>query len=383
MRFVLIGPAFPLRGGIAQHTEGLAGALRRDHKVLCVTFSRQYPGWLFPGRTQQVETEAFSGEAPVAERWLDSLDPFSWRRAATRIADFRPDAVIMQWWHPYFGWMYASLLRNLRSRWRVPVLLLCHNVFPHERLPIPLRWIESVLISRVFSRADGFLVQSRQLGLQVAGFNAAAPQRRIAHPVYDFFSRWDPGPSGHRDRPLQLLFFGKIRRYKGLEVFLEALHRLDGRLPFEATIAGEFYLNPRPFHELAQRHRLGDRIRWESRYLPDEEVPALFRNADLVVLPYLQATQSGVVPLAYLFDTPVIASDVGGLSELVIPGRTGYLCPPGDAACLAESIAHYFGEQRHREFQENIRGFRRELSWQHVTDSILDLLVELRSAAPA
>ncbi len=377
MRFVLIGPASPLRGGIAQHTGALASALARQHDVLVVSFSRQYPQLLFPGRTQRAVPEDSPDSLP-AERWLDSLNPLTWRRTSRRIAGYRPDAVVMQWWHPYFAPMYACLMRQIRSRSEAKVLLLCHNVFPHEPFPRPLRGLERRLIRQTFSRADGFLVQSRQLGQQAAAFNPHAPQRQIAHPVYDFFSRWDPGPGADRQSPARLLFFGKIRRYKGLEVFLEALHLLNGRMPFHATIAGEFYFNPGPLRQLARRWNLEDRLHWESRYLPDSEVPRLFRDADLVVLPYLEATQSGVVPLAYQFDTPVIASDVGGLSELVIEGRTGFLCPPGDAACLADSIARFFIEGRQAEFRENIRRFRRKLSWEQVIDNILDLLRQLQ-----
>ncbi len=376
MRFALVGPAFPLRGGIAQHTSGLARALHRDHQVLVATFSRQYPRLFFPGSRQRLAAAPPPGGV-AAQPWLDSLNPWSWRRCGRRIARFEPDAVILQWWHPFFSPSYASLMRTLRRSWGRPLMLFCHNVYPHERMPGPLRWLEARLIGRVFSLADGFLVQSSELGREVASFQPRAPQRLVSHPIYDHFAPWDPGLSelSPSDRePARLLFFGKIRRYKGLEVLLEALGRLDGKLEFEATIAGEFYLDSRPLHRLADRLGLAKRIRWESRYLPDSEVPALFRSADLVVLPYLEATQSGVIPLAYQFEVPVIATSVGGLSEQVRDGKTGFLCPPGDAAALADAVLRYFAQRRQSEFRENIRRFRAGLSWQQVIDGILNLL---------
>ncbi len=378
MRFALIGPAHPLRGGIAQHTGSLARALEREHDVLVVSFSRQYPRLLFPGATQQAPPAAASApEGPPAQPWLDSLDPRSWRRAAAGIAEFRPDALLMQWWHPFFAPAYASLASRLRRRSAAPLLVLCHNVFPHERFPRPLRWLERRLIRSVLGKADGLLVQAESLGRQAALFNPAAPQRQVAHPIYDFFTQWDPGPAKAGPGPAQLLFFGNVRRYKGLEVFLEALHLLEGRLDFCATVAGEFYVPSRPLHEMARRWGLDGRIRWESRYLPDAEVPALFRRADLVVLPYLEATQSGVVPLAYQFDVPVVSTRVGGLAEMVQDGLTGYLCPPGDAAALADAVERFFREGRADEFRRHIRRVRARLSWPQVIDSILDLLKEL------
>lgn len=386
MNFALVGPAPPLRGGISQYNASLAAALAADHSVLLVSFSRQYPAWLFPGRSQREGPEdppAGLAGAVAAEAIVDSIWPSSWRRAAGRIAAFRPDAVVFQWWHPFFSPAFTSLARRIKRDTPARALFLCHNVFPHERLTFPGGpRLEEWLIGRAFAEAEGFLVHSERLGEQVRRFNRRAQLRRVYHPSYDFFSEWD-SPAAEAKGPARLLFFGNIRPYKGLGVFLEALQRISGRLDFQAVVAGEFYVDPKPYREMAERGGLGERVVWLDHYVENPRVPALFRSADVVVLPYLRATQSGVVPLAYQFERPVIASDVGGLSEVVRDGETGYLVPPGDPSALADRILAFFEGGRQAEFQSRIRAFRPCLSWGQVTDNILDLLKSLPAEADA
>ena len=198
--------------------------------------------------------------------------------------------------------------------------------------------------------------------------------KRIDHPVYDFYSQWETQGVQHEGlRVPSILFFGTIRKYKGLGTLLQALALLKKEMEFRATIAGEFYVNPKPYRQMAETVGISDWLTWDSRYIPNEEVPRLFREADLVVLPYESATQSGVVPLAYQFEVPVIASDVGGLSELVRDGKTGYLVSAGEVEALKGKIGHYFRENKKPEFQSNIREFKHALCWQKVVDSIVTL----------
>ena len=164
-------------------------------------------------------------------------------------------------------------------------------------------------------------------------------------PVYDFYSQWEThGVQPDIPRVPTILFFGTIRKYKGLGTLLQALALLKKEMEFRATIAGEFYIDPKPYRRMAEAAGISNWLTWDSRYIPNEEVPRLFRGADLVALPYESATQSGVVPLAYQFEVPVIASDVGGLSELVRDGKTGYLVSAGEVEALKGKIGHYFRE---------------------------------------
>ena len=380
MRFALVGPVAPYRGGISQYNTSLYRELAQAHEVLPVSFSRLYPHFFFPGRSQE-EPESVATEE-VGERLLDTLNPLSWLRTSRAILDFSCDAVIFQWWRPFFSLAYWEIARRLRSN-GITSLFVCHNVFPHEGSNYPgFGWPQRRLIQLAFNRADVFLVHSRGLGQQVREFCPQARIRHVFHPVYDFYRRWDPGRPPGEDGS-HLLFFGKVRAYKGLEVLIRALAWLSPELDFRVTVAGEFYIDPQPFRRLADRLGVAERIRWQDRYIENEQVPAIFRSADLVVLPYLKATQSGVVPLAYYFDLPVIASNVGGLSEVVKEGKTGYLFRAGDSRQLADRITTFLTHRRREPFRRHIRAFKARLSWQQVVDGIVSEVAGGRKGSPA
>jgi glycosyltransferase involved in cell wall biosynthesis len=374
MKFALVGPAYPYRGGISQYTTSLYHALNARHDVLLVSFSRQYPRFFFPGSSQQDDSsDAFM--APN-ERMLDSINPPSWKRAGRRICEYEPDLLLFQWWQPFFGMAFAKVAKVVRRESGARVAYLCHNVYPHERLSFQAgKWLENYLIRRAFSESDGFLVHAEEMVAQVREINPSAVVRRIYHPLYDFYSRWeaDKDSLGQRAGKKRLLFFGKVRPYKGLDVLLRALGRLKGSLDFEAVIAGEFYMDSVPFKKLADELGLTERLIWHERYIPNEAVPEFFQEADLVVLPYQEATQSGVVPVAYQFETPVVVGDAGGLSEVVLHGKTGYLFPPGDDAVLADRIQDFFRLDKGEEFRDNISLLKERLSWDHVVEEIVGL----------
>ena len=382
MRLVLVGPTYPLRGGIAQYTTSLYESFSREHTVLLLSFSKQYPTVLFPGKTQEDQSErpfGVSHEAP-----LNSLLPWTWKRTAQRVKSHDPELILFQWWHPVFAYAFADIIRRVKLRSSALALFLCHNVYSHEGLPLTWgRTVERRLIHKAFRQVDGFLVHSLSLAEQVRYFKPKALVRRIYHPSYDFYSRWDTKPQRENEKP-RLLFFGNIRRYKGVDVLVRALAVVEEVLDVEVAIAGEFYIDPAPLRRLADELGVAHRICWHDQYVSNEQVPALFRSSDVVVLPYRDASQSGVVPLAYEFDVPVIATDVGGLSEVVLEGRTGFLVPTDDPRALAEAIIRYFQEGRKSEFQQNIRSFKKVLNWDQVVEATLSLVEELqRSKAPA
>ena len=382
MRLVLVGPTYPLRGGIAQYTTSLYESFSRQHTVLLLSFSKQYPTVLFPGKTQEDLSErpfGVSHEAP-----LNSLLPWTWKRTAQRVKSHDPELILFQWWHPVFAYAFADIIRRVKLRSSALALFLCHNVYSHEGLPLTWgRTVERRLIHKAFRQVDGFLVHSLSLAEQVRYFKPKALVRRIYHPSYDFYSRWDTKPQRENEKP-RLLFFGNIRRYKGVDVLVRALEVVEKVLDVEVAIAGEFYIDPAPLRRLADELGVAHRICWHDQYVSNEQVPALFRSSDVVVLPYRDASQSGVVPLAYEFDVPVIATDVGGLSEVVLEGRTGFLVPTDDPRALAEAIIRYFQEGRKSEFQQNIRSFKKVLNWDQVVEATLSLVEELqRSKAPS
>ncbi len=373
-----MGPAYPYRGGIAQYNTSLFQALRRDHEPTLVSFSRQYPAFLFPGRTQH-DHSRHPFEA-ASERLLDPAAPPTWNRTARRIVEMSPRAVVFQWWQPFFGPAFAAVIRGVKRRLDIPAIFCCHNVYPHDRSSWRMRrWLEAAVIQRTFRQVDGFLVHTEGMIAEVQAFRPDAPIRRIYHPLYTFYSgladELDSGTDSRQAGVPRLLFFGKVRPYKGLETLIAALGILHREgLEFQARIAGEFYLDSGRYRALAAREGLAGRIEWWDRYIPNEEVPALFRAADVVLLPYTEATQSGVVPVAYQFGVPVIATRVGGLSEVVLEGRTGLLVPPRDPAALASAVRRFFSEGLQTEFRRNIIEFRRLLTWEQAVDSLVDLV---------
>jgi glycosyltransferase involved in cell wall biosynthesis len=382
MRIVLVGPAHPHRGGIAHYTASLFKSLQSaGHSVSLISFSRQYPGVFFPGRTQHDESGI-----PLqvdCEPLLDSIAPRSWKRVADRICELEPDAVLFQWWQPFFSLAYRSIIRRLKRRRNTPALFLCHNILSHPEAVIPGRKSFEYLLTRLaFRSADGFLVHADQMIPAVKRLNPRGLIRKIYHPLYDFYGKWDTSPNVRPEPDSAeptLLFFGTIRRYKGLKTLLEGLAVLRKSMRFKAVIAGEFYVDPAPYYRLAERLGLNGYLDWNDHYIPNEEVPALFRAADLVVLPYREATQSGVVSVAYQFEVPVVATEVGGLAEVVRQGETGYLVPPADPDALAARIRQFFSENRRDEFRRNIVSFRERLTWGQVVSSIEELVHELNN----
>ncbi|HEY2930838.1 MAG TPA: glycosyltransferase [Acidobacteriota bacterium] len=369
MRVAQIGVAHPYRGGIAHYTTSLhRELLQRGHSSLVVSFSRLYPAALFPGRSQFDQSgEVFSIEN---QRLLDSLNPLSWRRAARRIAEFEPDAVVFQYWHPFFAPAYASLAKNLRSR-NIPVVALCHNVRPHEP-----HLFSGFLRDRFLRSVSRFLVHSEQDQKTLEDLCPGAVVVRARHPVYLLFGQSRLDPQAARAQ-LQLpaagkiaLFFGHVRKYKGLDTLLQSLPLVLRQVALRLLIAGEFYEPVEKFQSLIRSLELEPHVTIHNRYIPNEKVSLYFSAADLLVAPYHAATQSGVVPAAYGFNLPVITTSVGGLHEAVMQDRTGFLVKPDDPAALARAIVDYFRSGCEPEFRRNIEEFKRQFSWDGIINGI-------------
>ena len=342
----LIGPYAPYRGGIAHFGETLRRGLEaRGHTVTPVTFSRQYPQLLFPGKTQL----APDADTTDAERLLDTCWPPSWWRTARHVADGRPDAALFQYWMPFFAPAYGAVARLLRRR-GIPSLAVVHNAEPHERFPLGRPFTHFFLKACAGHLALSEAVEDDLRALGVGG-SEEAPIQQAAHPVYD---RFGTAPSKvearaalglPEDAPV-LLFFGFVREYKGLDVLLDAMPRVLEKLPeAHLLVAGEFYDDPAPYRAQIRRHGLEGRVHVHDQYLPDDEVPVHFAAADAVVQPYRTATQSGVAQIAFHFDRPVITTDVGGLSESIPHERAGLVVPPEQPAALADAVARFFREE--------------------------------------
>ena len=366
MRICVIGPSYPLRGGIAHYTSLLCGALlERGHGVKLISFKRLYPGFLFPGRTQK-DTSG----APIsceAEPLIDSMNPLTWLGAGRRASAFQPDLVVAQWWHPFFAPVFAAVAKRCRRVSKV--VFVCHNVVPHESGG------PSKLLTRMALRqGDSFIVHSEEDRRGLLGMIPRADVVRSAHPTYAVFNSgaWDRDEWRRRLGVMGnvILFFGLVRRYKGLMSLIRAMPAVLSKVDATLLIVGEFYDDKSSYLDEIRRLGIEARTVIVDQYVPNEEVGGYFTAADVVVLPYVSATQSGVVQIAFGFRKPVITTSVGGLPEAVSDGETGYVTAPEDPDALAEAIVKYFRESHAEDFARNIDRKMSEFSWDRMVDLV-------------
>lgn len=347
--------------------------LRKGNEVLFISYIKQYPDFLFPGTTQFDESSEplVTENTPVVSFW----NPFSWVKAARMAAAFGPDAVIFSWVSTalalQFGIMGSIIKRRSRE---TRIVYLCHNVIQHES-----RSIDGLLTRIAFNRCDSFLVLGDEPREQLLSIIPGARVRVAEHPTYGFFAETDTDRSGAR-RSLGLepgdrvgLYFGFVRPYKGLINLVRALPRITERVdPFRLLVVGEFWEDRTPYESEIEGAGLSDRVTIVDRYIPNEEVATYFAAADVVVLPYVSASASGIVQVAYGFGRPVVTTTVGALPDAVVDGKTGYLVPPGDPEAIAEAVIDFFENADPEEFRSNITDFRDRFSWGHFVDKIED-----------
>jgi len=360
MRFVLVGPAAPLRGGIAIDNDALAQALlQAGHLVEQISFSRLYPALLFPGRSQYDPTA--TGAARVRP-CIDSLNPLSWWRTVRTIAHGQPHLVTLQWWHPFFAPCYATILARLqRTCPTVPRVLLSHNTRPHEPLPG-----QDAALRLVTRRCNKVIVHSRSEYDLMAATAPGTPTHIVDYPLLQTARTLPPREAAQRRLGVSgrvLLFFGYIRKYKGVDLLLQALAQVPTETGVTLLIAGEFYDPPEHYQTLIRTLGVTDRVRIIDRYIAEPEWPDLFAATDALVLPYRTASQSMSITLAYNFGKPVIVSRVGGLAEAVEDGCTGLIAEPEPAA-LAAAIQRFYTEFLPSPYQQHIESLRQRLGWE-------------------
>jgi glycosyltransferase involved in cell wall biosynthesis len=367
MYCILVGTAYPLRGGIAHYNALLASSLATRHKVETITFKRQYPAFLFPGTTQE-ETGAGLHANP-APRLVDSINPLNWVSVGRLLRQRKPDLLIFKYWLPFFGPCFGTIAKLVKRNRHTKVLFICDNVLPHEQRPF-----DKAFTRYAFRHVDYFIVQSDAVERELAAFWPGAITRNVPHPVYNTFgslvdkheARRALGLSGDRI----LLFFGYIRKYKGLDVLLEAMPEVLRHTDVRLLVVGEFYDDESRYRSIVEQHGLAGRVLFHSAYLPNERVGLYFSAADAVVLPYRSATQSGIAQIAYNFNRPVLATDVGGLSEVVHDGVTGYVVPPDRPGALSDAILKFYNESREEEFSRNVRREKQKYSWDNLVNAI-------------
>ncbi len=369
-RYVLVGPTHPAPGGIVHFTEGLARALAARGQTLVIGWTRRFPERLYPG-TIEDRTSQETVVSAIGEPILDLLAPRTWRTAARRIIAFGPAVAVLQWWHP----MHAPVIRSLARRLRVHgihVTLICHNVEPHESNAVWRR-----LTRRALRSVDSIVVHSSHLVPVARRLAPKVPVTTSFLPIFDNVARAGGQATADEiqhirdrvgaaaDQPI-ILTFGYVRPYKGVEDAIAATVHCTTR-PL-LVVAGECWGDAERYEGLVRQSGAADRIVLDLRYIPNEELPALFGASSAVVLPYRDATQSGVATLAFAFDRPVVATEVGGLGELVTDGETGVLVTPDSPRDLARGIDRLLTDTR--DWRPAIARTRNALSWDHYAQTL-------------
>jgi glycosyltransferase involved in cell wall biosynthesis len=373
-QIAVLGLSHPFRGGIAHYSTLLVRELRRQHPVRFLTLRRQYPAFLFPGQSQYDDSAATIAEEN--EPIIDSINPLTWLRTAFTLWRGGYDLVVVQWWNPFFGLAFGTITNLLGLVSRARICFLCHNVLPHEASRFD-RW----LTGYAFWRATDFVVHSEQDRANLLALAPKAAVTKTRHPSYAVFGAQnvcDKAAARHRlglrpDRPT-LLFFGLIRPYKGLEYLLRAMPLVARDVDCLLLVVGEFYEPKERYTRMIEDLRLGECVKLVDRYVKNEEVSLYFRSADVVVLPYVDATQSGVVQIAFGLEVPVITTEVGGLPEIVEDGCTGFVVPSRCPEQLAEAIVRFYREAREPSFRKEIARRKGEFDWRQETEAITGLL---------
>ena len=371
MKICLIGPTYPFRGGISHYTTLLYRYLLKRHEVQFFAFKRQYPRWLFPGKTDIDPSQTHIQEEGT-QKILDSMDPVSWGRVALKIIKSNPDLLIIPWWVSFWTpqfWTISFLVKLIR---KTKIVFLCHNVVEHES-----NWINKFLTWGVLKNGDLFIVHSAVDKKNLLDMFPNAKVRRSFHPIYDVFNQGEFDGAKVKERfgikGNVILFFGFVREYKGLKYLLQALPEVLSKVNVTLLVVGEFWKDKDEYISLINQLGIEEHIVLVDEYVPNEEIGEYFSAADLVVQPYISATGSGVIQTAFGFNKPVVATTVGSLPEVIEDGKTGYLVTPKAPHEIAQAVIRFFCEGDKQVFYENIEKEKYKFSWERIVNVIEEL----------
>ncbi len=375
-QIVLLSPAHPLRGGIAAFTERFAQELQsKGHEVSIYSFSLQYPGFLFPGKTQ------FSSDpAPTGLRIktiVNSINPLNWLKVGLELRRLRPDVIMPRYWLPFMGPCLGTILRLAKMNGHTKVVAIADNILPHEKRPGDRQFTQYFL-----GPVDACIVMSQSVEEDLRQFSKTKPAVCIPHPIYDNYGEKVGREAalahlGLNKNQRYLLFFGFIRDYKGLDLLLEAM--ADNRIRqmnLKLIVAGEYYGNQEAYEKQIRDLGLENQLVLKTDYIPSEEVRYYFGAADLVVQPYKSATQSGISQMAYHFEKPMVVTAVGGLPEIVPHGKAGYVVPVA-AKAIADAVIDFYQNKKEAALTEGVREEKKRFSWQTMVEGLESLLTKI------
>ncbi len=372
-KITIVSPAYPYRGGIADFTEMLYAYLSRFADVNLINFKRLYPDFLFPGKTQ------FSTDTKKdirSEQAIDTLNPFTWSSTGEKISKAASDFLVFAYWHSFFAPAYGVIAKSVKKNNKTKIVALCHNVLPHER-----SLIDIPLAKFFFKRVDYAVTLSGKVVNDLQKVNDKIKHKVLFHPIYSKFGKPVDKNEARKTLGLEpdekvLLFFGLVRKYKGLDILLKSAAILRKHTDFKLLVVGEFYDNKEEYLKIVKDLGLENTVVFYDKFIPEDEVKIYFSAADAVILPYRSATQSGIVQIATNFGKPVIATDTGGLRETISDGINGYIVKPKNPQAIADAIVKFYAENNEEKFSANIQREVEKYSWDKFAKEFLDFLSE-------
>ena len=386
MKIAFITPFFPYRGGISKHSENLYLAFKNNHKIKIINFIRQYPSFLFPGKTQYIVSNNYEYDNSV--RSIDTLNPFTWYKTAKTINVYGGNILMLRYWHPFFIIPYLGVLFFLKKMNKnIKSVVICDNIISHQSF-----YFEKKLIRIFLRRINKIIIMSNNTENQLLDIFPDANYKKLFLPILDNFpdslnkEECIKQLSLSNDR-LTFLFFGLIRKYKGLDLLIESLSYLDRSIlnNIQLLIVGECYENNDKYYNMIRKYNLEDNIKWVEEYVPDDMINLYFSSSDFVVIPYYSASQSGVIPMAYNYNKPIIVSSAIDESQF-LSGKTGAMFNSGDVVDLSRVIKDVFNDyidskgfsnsNSYKNYIENITKIKKEVSTDSFTSHLIDFINE-------
>jgi glycosyltransferase involved in cell wall biosynthesis len=377
-KIIIIGPAYPYRGGNALFVTQTFDVLKNHFDVKIFNYKLLYPSLLFPGTTQFDKSKTQVFKVPN-ERLVNSISPLNWYKVSKRIIQEKADLVIFDWWHPFFGFCHGAISSLIKKDYLNNILFITENVVSHEA-----NRIDKFLTKIGLRNASMFLALSKNVEEELERFSKGNKIFRSELPIYDCYksdhlpelSKYKNQLGINKDDQV-ILFFGYVRNYKGLDILLKAFPKILQKFPNTyLLVVGEFYDNPNSYFKLIEELNIRERVKVINQFVPNEEVAKYYLASDVVVLPYRSATQSGILNVAYGFNKPVIVTNVGGLAEFVIEGKTGFVIKPDSEDEIVKGYEEYIGKKDEVNFKENIIEFNSKNSFDNLPKLISQIIAE-------
>jgi glycosyltransferase involved in cell wall biosynthesis len=376
-KIIIIGSAFPLRGGgITTFNERLAAEFQQlGHEVIIYSFSLQYPSFLFPGKSQYANRP--EPKNIKIKSVINSVNPLNWIKVGNQIAQEKPSLVLIRYWLPFMSPALGTIARVIRRKKNTKIVCIADNIIPHEK-----RTADKILTKYFMLPIDGFITMSNKVTQDLLQFNSHANYKQVVHPLYDNFGKIIDKREARKYLKIEpniklVLFFGFIREYKGLDLLLDAMDTDDvKKQSIQLIVAGEFYQNKDVYLDQINQKGISSQVRIINDFIPDDMVRYYCCAADVIVQPYKKATQSGVTPLAYHFEVPMIVTNVGGLPEMVKDGESGLVCEPNSQS-IAEHISEFFNKGVDY-FLPGLKAEKEKFSWSSFVSSIMTLNNEIK-----